>query len=148
MQIVKQLRDNGIKQQLASYSTFSVPEINVQPEALGSLYTTQVIDWSSNDPVTKRFVEDYKNKYNKMPTAYIANYYNAVRVFALLAQQLHKKGKPVTGENLLAQRIETKTFDLIGGKVTFNENGTVLMPIQVSEVDGKGGKTVSVAAIK
>ena len=148
LQIIKQFRDNGIKQQLASYSAFSVPEVNTLPEALGSLYTTQVIDWNSNDPVTKRFVDGYKSKYNKMPTAYIANYYNAVRVFALLAQQLQKKGKPVTGENLLAQRIETKTFDLVGGKVTFNENGTVLMPIQVSEVDGKGGKTLSVAALK
>ncbi|MGZ9713284.1 ABC transporter substrate-binding protein [Glaciimonas sp. GNP009] len=148
LQIIKQFRDNGIKQQLASYSAFSVPEINAQPEALGSLYTTQKIDWASNDPVTKRFVEDYKKKYGKMPTAYIANYYNAVRLFALLGQQLHLKGKPITGENLLAQRIETKTFDLVGGKVTINENGTVITPMQINEVDGKGGKTVGVVAVK
>lgn len=148
LQIVKQFRDNGVKQLLASYTAFSVPEINAQPEALGSLYTTQFMDWNSHDPVTKRFVDDYKKKYNKMPTAYIANYYNAVRLFALLAEQLQKKGKPVTGENLLAQRIESKSFDLVGGKVTFTDTGTVVMPMQINEIDGKGGKTVSAANTK
>ncbi|WP_034301491.1 ABC transporter substrate-binding protein [Herbaspirillum sp. RV1423] len=147
-QIVKQFRDNGIKQQFASYTAFSIPEINALPEAAGSVYTSQNIDWSSPDPVTRRFVDDYKKKYNKMPTAYIANYYNAVRVFALLAQQLIKKGLPVTGENLLKQRIETKTFDLVGGKVTIAENGTVTMAMQINEIDGKGGKVVSTAAAK
>lgn len=144
-QIVKQFRDNGLKQQFASYTAFSIPEINALPEAAGSLYTSQNIDWAAKEPVTSRFVNDYKKKYNKMPTAYIANYYNAVRLFALLGQQLHKKGLPITGENLLKQRIETKVFDLVGGKVTISENGTITMPMQINEIDGKGGKVVSAA---
>lgn len=147
-QIVKQFRDNGLKQPFASYSAFSVPEINALPEAAGAVYTSQSVDWSSQDPVTKRFVDDYKKKYNKMPTAYVANYYNAVRVFALLAQQLTKKGQPITGENLLRQRSETKTFDLVGGKVTLADNGTVTMPMQINEIDGKAGKVVSASAVK
>lgn len=144
-QIVKQFRDNGIKQQFASYTAFSIPQVNAQPEAVGSVYTSQNIDWDSQDPVTKRFVDDYRKKYNKMPTAYIANYYNAVRMFGLLAQQLVKKGQPVTGENLLKQRIETKSFDLVGGRVTFADNGTVTMPMQINEIDGKAGKVVGTA---
>ena len=145
-QIVKQFRDNGIKQQFVSYTAFSVPEMAALPEAKGALYTTQNIDWNSSDPVTKRFVDDFKKKHDKMPTAYIANYYNAVRLFGLLAHELQKKGKPITGENLLAQRIETKTFDLVGGKVTFADNGTVVSPMQINEIDGAGGKVVSVVA--
>ncbi len=145
-QIVKQFRDNGIKQQFVSYTAFSVPEMSALPEAKGALYTTQNVDWNSSDPVTKRFVDDFKKKHDKMPTAYIANYYNAVRLFGLLAHELQKKGKPITGENLLAQRIETKTFDLVGGKVTFADNGTVVSPMQINEIDGAGGKVVSVVA--
>ncbi len=145
-QIVKQFRDNGIKQQLVSYTAFSIPEINALPEAKGALYTSQNIDWDSTDPITKRFVDDYKAKHNKMPTAYIANYYNAVRLFGLLAHELQKQGKPITGENLLAQRIESKTFDMVGGKVTFTKNGTVISPMQINEIDGAGGKVVSVVA--
>ncbi|WP_353152295.1 ABC transporter substrate-binding protein [Pollutimonas bauzanensis] len=145
-QIVKQFRDNGIKQQFVSYTAFSTPELNALPEAKGAYYTSQNVDWNSTDPVTKRFVDDYKKKYNKMPTAYIANYYNAVRLFGLLAHELEKQGKPITGENLLAQRIQTKTFDLVGGKVTFAENGTVISPMQINEIDGADGKVVSVIA--
>ena len=143
LQIIKQFRDNGITQQLASYSAFSIPEIEALGEARGALYTTQSVDWGSQDPVTRRLVEDYKAKHGKTPAAYIANYYNAVRLFALLARDLQKKKKPITGENLLAQRNETKSFDLVGGKLTFEPNGTIIAPIQVNEVDGKGGKVLA-----
>lgn len=148
LQIIKQFRDNGVNQILSSYTAFSIPEVSALPEAKGSLYTTQQMDWSSQDPVTKRFVDDYRKKYGKTPTAYIANYYNSVRLFGLLVQQLNKKGLPITGENLLKQRTETKTFDMVGGKVTFNENGTVQMPLQVNEIDGKDGKMVYAESAK
>lgn len=147
LQIVKQLRDNGVKARIASYSAFSVPELQEQAEAQGALFTTQSIDWDSEDPVTKRFVDDYRAEHDENPTSYIANYYNAVRVFALLAQALEEQGKEITGANLLAQRKATDTFELVGGKVSFQENGTLLAPIQVLEVDGSGsGKVVSVKA--
>jgi branched-chain amino acid transport system substrate-binding protein len=148
-QIVKQLRDNGVTQQLASYSAFSVPEIHALAEAKGSLYTTQNIDWASTDPTTKRFVDDYKAKYAKLPSGYVANYYNAVRLFAQLAGNLQKQGKPVTGENLLAERLSIKTFDFVGGKVAFEPNGTVLAPMQVNEMVGSGaGKMIDVVPVK
>jgi len=144
-QIVKQLRDNGVNQQIASYSAFSIPAINALPEAKGALYTTQRFDWTASDKLTQRFVADYKAKYGHMPTAYAANYYNAVRLFAILAADLEHEGKPVTGANLLAARDQMKHFDLVGGSVTFNANGTVHAPIQVNEIDGAGGKVVSTA---
>ncbi|MDM0034338.1 ABC transporter substrate-binding protein [Variovorax sp. J22P271] len=142
-QIIKQLRDNGLQQQFVSYSAFSVPETSRLPEALGALYTAQSVDWSSSDPVTRRFADDYQRKHHKAPTAYVANYYNAVRLFGLLAQQLRQQGRPVTGESLLAQRLQTKTFDLVGGRVTFGDDGTVISPMQVVEIDGKAGKIVA-----
>lgn len=142
-QMIKQFRDNGIKQQIASYSAFSIPETNALPEAKGSLYTTQSIDWSSVDPITKRFVDGYREKYKKLPSAYIANYYNAVRLFGILAGELIKQGKPITGENLLQQRKDAKSFDLVGGRVTFTDKGTVVSPMQILEIDGEGGKIVS-----
>lgn len=149
LQIVKQLRDNGVKAQIASYSAFSVPELQTLKEAQGALFTTQSIEWDSKDLVTKRFVDDYKAKYGKNPTSYIANYYNAVRVFALLAKGLEEQDKDITGANLLAQRKAMNTFELVGGKVSFQENGTLLAPIQVLQVDGSGsGKVVSVKAVK
>ena len=143
--IIKQLRDNGVTQQIASYSGFTMPEIHALPEARGAIYTTPSVDWKAQDPVTKRFMQDYKAKYNKSPNFYSANYYNAVRLFTLLADGLQKNGKPITGENLLAQRLQTKSFDFVGGKVTFAENGTVITPpMEINEVDGKGGKLLTI----
>jgi branched-chain amino acid transport system substrate-binding protein len=142
-QIVKQLRDNGVSQQIASYSAFSIPAINALPEAKGALYTTQRFNWNAPDKLTQRFVTDYTQKYGRKPTAYAANYYNAVRLFAILATQLEHEGKPVTGANLLDARQRLQHFDLVGGSVSFDANGTVRAPIQVNQIDGAGGTVVS-----
>jgi ABC-type branched-subunit amino acid transport system substrate-binding protein len=109
---------------------------------MGALYTSQTVNWGSNDPVTKRFVDSFKAKYGKDPTVYNANYYNASRLFALLASALQKKGKPITGESLLAERLETKTFEFVGGTVSFEQNGTVVATIQISDVYAHGGRMV------
>ena len=61
----------------------------------------------------------------------MANYYNAIMVFGILAQQLEKAGKPITGTNLLEQRRASPTFELVGGKMTFQQNGTVAAPVQI-----------------
>ncbi|HEY8710062.1 MAG TPA: ABC transporter substrate-binding protein [Burkholderiaceae bacterium] len=146
---IKQLRDNGVTQPLASYGAFSNPEVLALPEARGALFTTQLIDWASNDAVTKRFIDDYKAKHGKMPGVYTTNYYNMVRLFALLASELQKQGKPITGENLLAQRMASKTFDLVGSKVSFETNGTVKAPIQINEIDANGtAKALSVVNVR
>lgn len=145
---IKQLRDNGVTQTLASYGSFSNPEILALPEARGALFTTQLVDTVSNDAVTKRFVDDYKAKHGKAANVYTINYYNAVRVFVLLAAELQKQGKPVTGENLLAQRNATASFDLVGAKVSFEANGTVAAPIQINEIADGAAKPLTVVRSK
>ncbi|MFI4932693.1 MAG: ABC transporter substrate-binding protein [Burkholderiales bacterium] len=140
-QIAKQLRDNGVAQQLASYSAYSAPTAAQLPESKGALYTTQVINWSG-DALSQRVARDWQAKTGKEPSAYIANYYNAVLIFAKLAQALEKAGQPITGENLLKQRKSMASFDVVGGKLTFLPNGTVSVPLQVNETDGGAGKAV------
>ncbi len=146
IQIVKQLRDNGVKTPIITYSAYGVPDALALPESEGLLYTAQSVDYASPDPVTKRFVEDFKAKVGRNPTAYNVNYYNAVRLFGLLAASLEKKGMKVTGENLLAERKPTKTFDLVGGTVSFQANGTLVAPIQIYAI--KGGAATPVKTIK
>lgn len=140
-QIVKQLRDNGVSQQIASYSAFSSPTVTQLPEAKGALFPTQSVDWSAPG-MSQRVAKDWKAKTGKEPNAYVANYYNAVMVFVKLAQALEKSNQPITGENLLKQRKANGTFDLVGGKMEFLPNGSVSMPIQINEIDGGAGKMV------
>ena len=113
-QIVKQLRDNGVPQQLASYSAFSSPTVTQLPEAKGALFPSQSLDWNAAG-LSERVAKDWKAKTGKEPNAYVANYYNAVMVFVRLAQALEKSGQPITGENLLKQRRAMGSFDLVGG---------------------------------
>lgn len=138
-QIVKQLRDNGVKQQIASYSAFSVPGVLQLPESQGALFPTQAIHWGG-DAISKRLAADWKAKKGKEPNAYVANYYNAVMVFVKLAQALEKAGQPITGENLLKMRKQMVNFDVAGGRMTFLANGTVSMPFQVNEIDAGNTK--------
>ena len=138
-QIAKQLRDNGVTQQLASYSAFSVPTVLQLPEAKGSLFPTQSVNWSA-DAISQRLAKDWKAKKGKEPNAYVANYYNAVMVFVKLAQALEKAGLPITGENLLKQRKASGSFDVVGGKMTFLANGSVSMPFQINEIENGSAK--------
>jgi branched-chain amino acid transport system substrate-binding protein len=141
-QIIKQLRDNGVTQQLMSYSAMSTPSIAELPEAKGAWYTTQSADFTTS-ALGQRVAKEYKEVSGKEANAYVANYYNAIMVFGILAQQLEKAGKPITGTNLLEQRRASPTFDLVGGKMTFQQNGTVSAPVQIREIDGTGtGKLV------
>lgn len=141
-QIVKQLRDNGVSQQLVSYSAFSSPTVTQLPEAKGALFPTQSVNWGGS-AITQRLARDWKAKKGKEPNAYVANYYNAVMVFVKLAQALEKSGQPITGENLLRQRKATGTFDVAGGRMRFLPNGTVSMPMQINQIDGSGaGKLI------
>ena len=146
MQLVKQLRDNAITQTIASYSAFSTPSIASLPEAKGIYFSGQQLNLTRDDPLTKRVVADYKAKYNKEPGAYVVNYYNAVLTFAELAAALEKAGKPVTGENLLAQRKATKSFEFVGATVSFADDGTVKAPIQINEIVGDGTTKVVFSA--
>ena len=78
--LVKQLRDAGVDKTFVSYSAFNDPDMMALPAAEGSIYSSQKMDWASTDPVTARFVADFKKKYGKTPSFYNANYYNAVWV--------------------------------------------------------------------
>jgi branched-chain amino acid transport system substrate-binding protein len=132
MQLAKQMRDNGVDQQLVTYSVGNLPALAALPEANGLAFTGQSADWTSSDPTTKRFVEGWRSKYKSDPTIYAQNYYNGTRLFALLVQQLERAGTPVSGEALLQQRQRGGKYEFSGGQVSFDENGLVTSKIQLS----------------
>ena len=135
-QIVKQLRDNGIDQQLITYSAATIPSVRTLPESEGLVFTTQISDWTLTDPVTQRFVTDWRAKYGSDPTTYHQNYYNAVRLFGLLAAALEKAGTPVDGDSLRAELLKTRSFALVGGNGTFDDKCNISFPIQINRMKG------------
>lgn len=147
--IVKQLRDNGINQQLISYAAFAMPEIKVLPEAEGAIYTSSYINYSSDDRITRRFVDDYVGKYGKKPPVHAVNYYNAVMLYGILASNLEKKKLSITGENLLNERLRGRKFALVGGNVEFDESGVIKSAVQINQIEAGGNeKIISISGVK
>jgi branched-chain amino acid transport system substrate-binding protein len=138
VQIIKQLRDNGVPQQLMTYSSGNLPSINSLPEAEGMIFSGQQADWATEEPLMKRFVTGWRTKHGHDPSTYALNYYNATLLFGQLARDLESKGKPVNGENLRASMLSLKKFKLAGGEVTFAENGTASTGVQLNVI--KGGR--------
>ncbi|MFG1344098.1 ABC transporter substrate-binding protein [Xanthobacter autotrophicus DSM 431] len=141
-QIFKQLRDNGITQPLMTYSVGGTPSVAALPEAEGLLFTSQVADWDAGDPLTRRFVDDWRARYKSNPNTYAQNYYNAVLLYAQLLEGLEKEGKPVNGDTLRAG-LATGTFNLVGGKASFSASGAIDMPTQLNRVQNGKFEKVS-----
>ena len=86
----------------------------------------QAIDWNG-DALSQRVAKDWKAKTGKEPNAYVANYYNAVMVFAKLAQALEKAGQPITGEGPAeAAQARWRASTWSAASMEFLPNGTVV----------------------
>jgi ABC-type branched-subunit amino acid transport system substrate-binding protein len=133
--ILKQLRDGGVTAQFLSYSGINLPDTMKLPAAQGLIFTTEYVGLDSPDPVTQKFVESFRAAYGTAtPSFYSVNYYNAILLFAQSAKWLVEKKHPVTGENLLGALHSIRTFNAVGGTITFEPNGTVRQAMQILRV--------------
>ena len=134
-QIIKQLRDGGVEAPLVTYSAGTIPSVSALPESEGLIVTSQSTDWTSDDPVTRRFVTDWRAKHGGDPSAYNANYYNGTRLFGLLAREVEQEGGTVGGDTLRAAMLKTRAFPLVGGMGKFSEGGDIALPMQVNRIE-------------
>ena len=142
-QIIKGLRNNGVSQQLCSYSAMNLASVGSLPEAEGMTFTVQKVDYAGGDALTRRFAEDFRKAHGKEPTVYNANYYNGCRLFGLLAHELEKTNTAVTGDSLKDTLHRVKKFPLVGGIGEFDAQGNMMAAIEV--VQWKGGQLVKLA---
>jgi hypothetical protein len=70
------------------------------------------------------------------------NYYNAARLFALLAQSLEREGAEVNGDNMRRVLLAQREFDLVGGKGRFDDQGNMSAELQINEI--RGGRSVKI----
>lgn len=138
LQLFKQLRDNGVTAQIITYSVGGQPSVAALPEAEGLLFTSQFFDWSDADLVTRRFVTDWRARHGgKDPSTYAQNYYNGALLYGYLLEAIEKAGGTAGGD-ALREAILHGSFDLVGGKMHFNDDGSVAMRTQLNVV--RGGK--------
>lgn len=140
--LAKQLRDGGVTPPFVGISTIGDPNFIADPAGEGTIYVSQKTDWNSSDPLTRRFVDAYRKEYGKEPTPYDANYYNATMIVAKTIEELEKAKADVTGQSIRDKLAEIKTFDVVGGQLTFHDDGTVTVPSQINLITNKSMQVV------
>ena len=135
--IMDQARKMGIDVPFLGGNGFNSPEvIEIAGEAADGLVVATPWFGDKQDPKVQEFNEKYKEKYGELPDQFAAQAYDALYIYA---EALKKAG----GEDRDAFRdalAETKDFEGILGKFSFDEEGDVIMEPTVVEI--KGGKFV------
>lgn len=131
--IIKQVRDGGMDTQLLTYGAANFPSISKLPESEGLIFTSQKADWSSSDPLIKRFVDDWRTTYKSEPTTYGLNYYNGALLYGYLLRGLEQAGQPVNGTTLRDELKRVGAFDLAGGQARFGDS-VVVTAMQVNRI--------------
>jgi branched-chain amino acid transport system substrate-binding protein len=133
--IVRQIRAAGIDARLASYAGIDIPETLAEPGAADMVFTSQHMDYTVDQPLTKHFSAEFEKRYpGKTPTILQANYCSQVSIIAEAVDALEEDGAEVTGESLMKKIRDIGTFKVVGGEVTFLPDGTVNLPIDVREL--------------
>ena len=136
---VRQYKQAGLlgKVPLLSTSTTDGSTLPAQKDdALGVISGTF---WGPdfNNPANKKFVEDYEKKYNRIPSQYAAQSYDA----ALLLDSAIAKVKGNVGDKKAFQAaLKAADFKSVRGNFKFNNNGFPIQDQYVFEVakDAKG----------
>ncbi|WP_246791365.1 ABC transporter substrate-binding protein [Bradyrhizobium commune] len=135
--LVKQLRDNGVNAPVVGVATLGYQSLIADPASEGMIYVSQKADWSAKDPLTRRFVEGFRQKFGVDPIPYDANFYNAIMILAKALSELERSGKEVTGRAIRDKFLEIRSFAIIGGELELRDDGTVTVPEQINIVEGK-----------
>jgi len=90
-----------------------------------------------DNPVSKKFVEAFEKKYNRIPSQYAAQAYDSA---LLIDSALKKTGGKVDDKDALAKALRAAEFQSLRGNFKFNKNGFPIQDMFVFEVakDPKG----------
>lgn len=138
--IIKQARAQGIDVPILGADGFDSPRLLeiAGEEALNKIYFSNHYSSLDESPVVKKFIEDFKAKYNKEPDAFNALGYDA----AMFVVEGIRRAEELTGEALKKALEETTNFEGVTGTISIDENHNAVKKLVVIEL--KDGKQASV----
>ncbi|MEM2514570.1 MAG: ABC transporter substrate-binding protein [candidate division WOR-3 bacterium] len=141
--LAKQARALGYKGVLLGGDAWDAPELIeiAGPAAEGMTFSTHYHPEGAITEASKKFVELFKNEYNREPDAFAALGYDA---YMLLLDAIERAGS-VNPEAIQKALAETKNFEGVTGWITINENHDAVKPAVIKQV--KNGKFVYVTTI-
>ncbi|MDS1029846.1 ABC transporter substrate-binding protein [Bacillota bacterium LX-D] len=130
--IISQAREIGITAPFLGADGWDSPDLVkiAGKDALNGTYFTN--HYSSNDPSEKvqKFVKAYEAKYNKVPDSFAALGYDAAYLLADAIKRANSTD-PIAIKDALAQ---TKDFDAVTGKLSFDEKHNPIKEITIIEL--------------
>ena len=146
MQFVKQWTQAGLNKTVPLYQVFSIDAITL-PQlgdlALGTLGAQEWVNDLPNDQ-NKRFVADFKKKYNVYPSYYGAQSYDAIMLMASAADAL--KGD-LSDKNKVRAELKKANFKSLRGDFKFNTNQFPIQNFYIQEAVKDAGGMMTVKTI-
>ena len=139
VQFLTQYSQSGLKGQIPLYTVFSIDELTLPLQKDLALGVPGVQTWVNDftNETSKRFVADYKKKFNASPTYYAAYSYDAV---GLINSAVEAVGGDLSRKEDMRIHMEKTGINSVRGPVKFGNNH---IPIQdfylqapVKEADG------------
>ncbi|WP_139373987.1 ABC transporter substrate-binding protein [Enhydrobacter aerosaccus] len=147
VQFVKQWAQAGLNKTVPLYQVFSIDAITLPQQgdlALGTLGAQEWVNDLPNDQ-NKRYVEDFKKKYNVYPSYYGAQSYDAIMLIASAVEAL--KGD-LSNKDKVRAEMKKANFKSLRGDFKFGNNNFPVENFYIQETvkDPQGLMTVKTIA--
>ena len=147
VQFVKQWAQAGLNKTVPLYQVFSIDAITLPQQGDLALGTLGAQEWVNDLPneQNKRYVEDFKKKYNTYPSYYGAQSYDAIMLIASAAEAL--KGD-LSNKDKVRAELKKANFKSLRGDFKFNTNQFPIQNFYIQETvkDPAGMMTVKTIA--
>ena len=131
--VAREVKKAGIKATLIGSDGWDSPNLlDEGSEPFEGVYFANHFWADSDDPLTKKFVADYRAKYGVAPDAGAATAYDAARML-FDAFKRAKSTESAAVRNALAQ---TKDFPGVTGKITLDPSRNAQVPVYMLRIEG------------
>jgi branched-chain amino acid transport system substrate-binding protein len=147
VQFVKQWAQSGLNKTVPLYQVFSIDAITLPQQGDLALGTLGAQEWVNDLPneQNKRYVADFKKKYNTYPSYYGAQSYDAIMLIASAAEAL--KGD-LSNKDKVRAELKKANFKSLRGDFKYNTNQFPIQNFYIQEAvkDPAGMMTVKTIA--
>ena len=134
--ILKQSKELGLTSQFIANNVEGDEVLNIAGNAAEKLIIVlPFFDIYSDNSATKKFINDFKNRFKKTPDLYAANGFDAV---FLIKKAVEKSS--YSGEKIKDSLYTITNFQGANGTISFDKNGDVIKPLMIKIV--RNGKFV------
>jgi branched-chain amino acid transport system substrate-binding protein len=147
VQFVKQWVQSGLSKTVPLYQAFSIDATTLPQQGEAALGTIGAQEWVNDLPneQNKRYVADFKKKYNNYPSYYGAQSYDAIMLIASAAEAL--KGD-LSNKDKVRAEMKKANFKSLRGDFKFGNNNFPIENFYIQETvkDPQGLMTVKTIA--